>query len=160
MMKKLILTLAIMLSFSVCNAQNAAFESFVRHFGKSAAFAYVSFGKHEVLLVSHEVFGEDESDELSAVATSIFALDSDGKIVSLGSISSKGTLYPISISDGKLMVAGHHFVSVYGIRGEEKPELEIVCHEQCEPDNHSPELSNMFRIFENAKPVRFSYVRF
>ena len=152
-MKKLILSLALVLVGIICNAQNSAFEAFAKHFGKTTAFAYADICGHQVLLVSHEVFGADESEGLEAIAASIFALDSDGKIISLGSIRSQGTNYPVSVSDGKLMVAGHRFVSVYGIRADEEPDLEIVGHE--EGDYDSPKLKAMFETFEKSQPVKF-----
>ncbi|MCF0243861.1 MAG: hypothetical protein HUK06_03725 [Bacteroidaceae bacterium] len=157
-MKKYFLTLALVLISTVSNAQNEVFKSFAQNFGKSAAFAYANISNKPVLLVSHEVFGNDENEELEALATSIFALDSDGKIVTLGSIRSQGTLYPVSILDNKLMVAGHHFVSVYGIRGEGEPELEMVCHEESDMNNHSKELKALFEKFEQAKPVKFTHL--
>ncbi|MCF0207237.1 MAG: hypothetical protein HUK15_07405, partial [Bacteroidales bacterium] len=135
-----------------CKAQDSAFKSFAEHFGKNTAFANAKIGNREVLLVSHEVFGNDENQDLEAIAASVFALDSDGKIVSLGSIRSQGTLYPVSVLDNKLMVAGHQFVYIYDIRGEE-PELTL--HKHCEGDFDSPELKAMFETFEKGKPVKF-----
>ena len=150
-MKKLILSLAIALACTACSTKDNAFKSFADHFGQSAAFAYANLDNREVLLVSHEVFGNEE-DSLKAIAASIFALDTDGKIVSLGSIRSQGTLYPVSISDNKLMVAGHQFVNTYEIRGEE-PELVLSSHEEGDCEN--PQLKAMFQTFENAKPLIF-----
>ena len=93
-MNKFILFLSVALAALVsgCGSQNNAYESFAEHFGETAAFAYAHVGNSDVLLVSHEVFGDDESEGLQAIATSIFALDPEGKIVSLGSIRSQGTL--------------------------------------------------------------------
>lgn len=152
-MKRIILTLAIVLACTVCNAQNSAFSSFIEHFGKSANFAYANIGNRPVLLVSHEVFGNDDTEGKEAIAASIFALDSEGKIVSLGSIRSQGTLYPVSIFDNKLMVAGHHFVSIYDVRGEDEPELILSSHEDGDYD--SPKLKEMFKIFEQGTPIEF-----
>ncbi|MCF0208728.1 MAG: hypothetical protein HUK07_04695 [Bacteroidaceae bacterium] len=149
-MKKLIISLTMVLISTMCFAQNDAFKSFTEHFGKTAAFAYANISNHEVLLVSHEVFGNDEENGLKAVAASIFALDKDGKIVSLGSVRSQGTLYPVSVLDNKLMVAGHNFVNIYEIRGEE-PELVLSCHE--EGDCESPKLKAMFKTFEEGKAI-------
>ena len=137
---------------TVCNAQNKAFKSFAKNFGKTAKFACANIGNRQVLLVSHEVFGTDEGEGVEAVAASIFALDPDGKIVSLGSIRSQGTLYPVSVLDNKLMVAGHRFVYIYDIRGEE-PELTLSSHE--EGDAESPKLKAMFQTFEQGKPLKF-----
>ena len=140
----------VVLASTVCNAQNKAFKSFAKQFGKTAAFAYANIGNREVMLVSHEVFGND--DDLQAIATSIFALDSDGKIVTLGSIRSQGTLYPVSVFDNKLMVAGHQFVYIYDLRGEE-PELTLASHE--EGDCESQKMKAMFKTFEEGTPVKF-----
>ena len=153
-MKKLILSLALMLACTACIAQNSAFKAFTGHFGKATAFAYANISNRQVLLVSHEVFGDDEAEGLQAIAATIFALDSDGKITCLGSIRSQGTNYPVSVADGKLMVAGHRFVSVYGIRAGEQPDLEIVSHEEGDCD--SPKLKAMFETFEKATPVKFN----
>ena len=153
-MKNLILSIAIMLCFTACNAKNSAFEQFAENFGKSAAFAYANICNHPVLLVSQDVFGQNEDTDLEAIATSVFALDNDGKIVSLGSVRSQGTAYPVSVIDNKLIVAGHHFVSIYDIRDNEEPELIISSHEEGNYDN--PDLKAMFDTFEKAEPIKFN----
>lgn len=132
------------------NDTTSAFEVFSQYFSKSAAFAYTEMSGHKVLLVSHEVFGNNINDDLEALATSIFALDNEGKVVALGSIRSQGTLYPVSVLDGKLMVAGHHFVKVYSIRGD-IPELVLDSYEEDE----SPKLAEMFKTFETGTPIKF-----
>lgn len=131
-------------------SQNA-FESFCEHFSKSAAFAYTKMSGRTVLLVSQETFGQDENTNLEAIEASIFALDEDGKIVALGSIRSQGTLYPVSLLDGKLMVAGHQFVNVYSIRGE-MPELVLDHYAEGE----DAELTEMFKTFEKGTPIKFN----
>ncbi|MCF0211651.1 MAG: hypothetical protein HUK17_01975 [Bacteroidales bacterium] len=149
-MKHNALFLILTLIASMGYAQDRAFEDFAAHFGSSAAFAYTQVGGREVLLVSHEVFGTDDS--LHAIAASLFALDSDGKIVSLGSIRSQGTLYPVSLIEGQLLVAGHRFVSLYSLRGDE-PDLVLTHHE--EGDSESPQLSQWFATFEKAQAILF-----
>ena len=72
----------------------------------------------KVLLVSQGTFGNNENTDLEAIETSIFVLDTEGKIVVLDSIRSQDTLYPVSLLDGKLTVAGHQSVKIYGISGE------------------------------------------
>lgn len=150
-MKKIILSFVMMVSSLVGFAQNKSFESFAKHFSDTAAFAYANVGNHEVLLVSHETFGNNEDTNRQAVETSIFGLDSKGKIVALGSIRSQGTLYPVSILDNKLMVAGHHFVRIYIIRGE-VPEL--VLDKYAEGDG--TELKDMYDTFEKGTPIIFN----
>ena len=150
-MKKIILSFAMMISAMAVFAQNETFKSFAKHFGDSAAFAYITVGNRQVMLVSHETFGNNADANLEAVETSIFALDPKGKIVSLGSIRSQGTLYPVSLLDGRIMVAGHQFVRIYGIRGD-VPEL--VLDSGAEGDG--PELDTWFRTFEKGTPVKFS----
>lgn len=130
--------------------QEEAFKSFADYFSKTASFAYANVSGKHVLLVSHETYGEDGSTEFQAIETSIFALDTEGKIMALGSIRSQGTLYPVSILDGKLMVAGHRFVKVYGIRGD-VPELVLDSYEEGEGEK----LDEMFATFEKGKPVMF-----
>ena len=128
----------------------AAFESFCEHFSKTSAFAYTEMSGRKVLLVSQETFGNDEITDLEAIEASIFALDEQCKIVALGSIRSQGTLYPVSLLDGKLMVAGHQFVKVYSIRGD-LPELVLDSYEEGE----SPKLTEMFKTFEQGIPIKF-----
>lgn len=126
------------------------FESFAEHFSKSSAFAYTEMSGRKVLLVSQEVFGNNINTDLEAIEASIFALDEEGKIVALGSIRSQGTLYPVSVLDGKLMVAGHQFVKVYSMRGD-VPELVLDNYQEGE----GPELTEMFRTFEKGTPIKF-----
>lgn len=149
-MKKFILSIVMVITSMTGFAQQTAFQAFVSNFSKSAAFASVQVGNRPLLLVSHETFGNNENTDLQAIETSIFALDSEGKIVALGSIRSQGTLYPVSVTDSTLMVAGHHFVREYSVRGE-MPELELT---RCEQDD-SPQLEQMFAAFEQATPVMF-----
>ena len=93
------------------------FEAFAEHFSETASFAYAEVSGRKVLLVSQETFGNNVNEYTEGIEASIFALDDKDKIVALGSIRSKGTLYPVSLLDSKLMVAGHQFVKIYSIRG-------------------------------------------
>lgn len=127
-----------------------AFRSFTEFFSESASYAYATVSDRKVLLVSHETFGNNMNSDLEAVAASVFALDSNGKIVSLGSVRSQGTLYPVSLLNGKLMVAGHRFVYIYSIRGD-MPELVLDEYEEGE----SPELTSMFETFEKGEAIKF-----
>lgn len=127
-----------------------AFASFVQHFSSSSAFATATVGGREVLLVSQETFGPVDSLELEAIEATVFALDSVGGIVSLGSVRSQGTNYPVSLLDGKLMVAGHQFVKIYSIRGN-IPELVLDSYQEGE----SSQLTEMFQTFEKGTPIKF-----
>lgn len=128
------------------------FEAFIEHFSETASFAYANVGSHKALLVSHETFGNNVNDDVEAIAASIFVLDSKGKIMALGSIRSQGTLYPVSILDGKLMVAGHQFVRIYGIRGDE-PELVLDSFKEGD----GPDLEDMYKTFEKSTPIKFKF---
>lgn len=128
-----------------------AFEAFADHFSETASFAYAEVSGQKVLLVSQETFGNNENSDKEAIEASIFALDGKGKIVALGSIRSQGTLYPVSILDGKLMVAGHQFVRIYSIRGD-IPELVLDSSEERD----TPELMEMFKTFEKGTSIKFN----
>lgn len=153
-MKKWILTVALMLLSVGGFAQEKAYKAFVKHLSKSAATATVKLGEREVLLVSQEVFGNNMDSNLEAVEASIFALDKEGKILCLGSIRSQGTLYPVTVLDDKLMVAGHRFVKIYSLRGE-VPELELSDYEEEENEK----LASLFATFEKGTPILFSRKR-
>ena len=133
------------------------FEAFAEHFSETASFAYAEVSGRKVLLVSQETFGNNENEDKEGIEASIFALDEDGRIVALGSIRSQGTLYPVSLLDGKLMVAGHQFVRIYSIRGEEVPELVLDSYQEGE----SQELTEMFKTFEKGTSIKFkrSYIQ-
>lgn len=131
------------------NGMNA-FESFAEHFSETASFAYAEVSGIKVLLVSQETFGNNENLDKEAIEATIFALDTKGKIISLGSIRSQGTLYPVSLLDGKIMVAGHQFVKVYSIRGD-VPELVLDSYQEGESQN----LTEMFNTFEKGTSVKF-----
>lgn len=156
-MKKLIITLAMMTSvLASCTQQKDggtdAFTAFVEHFGEAESFALAKVSGHDVLLVSQETFGNNVNEDKEAIEATIFALDGNGKIISLGSIRSQGTLYPVSVLDDKIMVAGHRFVRIYGIRGEESPELVLDSY----GDGEGPEIEELFKTFEKGTPVKFS----
>lgn len=127
------------------------FEAFAEHFSDTASFAYAEISGRKVLLVSQETFGNNENADKEAIEATIFALDAKDKIISLGSIRSQGTLYPVSLLDGKIMVAGHKFVQIYSIRGD-VPELVLDSYKEGEGE----ELTEMFRTFEKGISVKFS----
>lgn len=54
---------------------------------------------------SQETFGNNADADKEAIEASIFALNNEGKIVALESIRLQGTLYPVSLLNGKIMVA-------------------------------------------------------
>ncbi len=128
-----------------------AFEAFAEHFSETASFAYAEVGGTKVMLVSQETFGNNENEDKEAIEATIFALDTKGKIISLGSIRSQGTLYPVSLLDGKIMVAGHQFVRIYSIRGD-VPELVLDSYKEGE----GQEMAEMFKTFEKGTSVKFS----
>ncbi len=128
------------------------FVSFTEHFSETASFAYAEVSGRRVLLVSQETFGNNLKADIEAIDASIFALDKEDKIVALGSIRSQGTLYPVSLFDGKIMVAGHQFVRIYSIRGEEVPELVLDSYGEGEAN----EIEDMFKTFEKGTSVKFS----
>lgn len=164
MKKWLFVPIAIaLLSLYSCNCNNSkadspavqniesAFEAFADHFSETASFAYAEVSGQKVLLISQETFGNNENSDKEAIEASIFAQDEKGKIVALGSIRSQGTLYPVSILDGKLMVAGHQFVRIYSIRGD-IPELVLDSSEERD----TPELMEMFKTFEKGTSIKFN----
>lgn len=127
------------------------FEAFAEHFSETASFAYAEVSGCKVLLVSQETFGNDENEDREAIEASIFALDSKDKIVALGSIRSQGTLYPVSLLDGKLMEAGHQFVRIYSIIGD-VPELVLDSYWEGE----DPEQTEMLETFEKGTSIKFN----
>ena len=152
-MKHLVLFMVMMalLPMTSCKSNNP-FEAFSEHFSETASFAYAEISGREVLLVSQETFGNNINEDKEAIEASIFALDGEDKIVALGSIRSQGTLYPVSLLDGKIMVAGHQFVKIYSIRGD-IPELVLDNYQEGD----GQELTEMFKTFEKGTPVRFKH---
>lgn len=128
-----------------------SFQAFAEHFSETSSFAFAKVGGRQVLLVSQETFGNDETADKEAIEASIFALDGKGKVISLGSVRSQGTLYPVSLLDGRLMVAGHQFVNIYSIRGDDVPELFLESY--GEGDGH--DLGEWFGTFRKGTPVKF-----
>lgn len=126
------------------------FEAFAEHFSETASFAYAEVSGRKVLLVSQETFGNNVNEDKEGIEASIFTLDDKDKIVALGSIRSQGTLYPVSLLEGKLMVAGHQFVRIYSIRGD-VPELVLDSYQEGE----SQEFTEMFKTFEKGTSIKF-----
>lgn len=127
-MKKLLLFLAVAsieiacIIASSCNKPNTdvqivdnEYESFLSMFSDSTAYAFENVGDTKVLFVSHETYGNEKS--LNAIAAEIYGKDSAGKIVCYGEVRSQGTLYPVSMLDGKIVTAGHHYINKYTIDG-------------------------------------------
>lgn len=126
------------------------FEAYAEHFSETNSFAYAEISGRKVRLVSQETFGNNVNEDKETIEASIFALDGKDKIVALGSIRSQGTLYPVSLLEGKLMVAGHQFVRIYSIRGD-VPELVLDSYQEGE----SQELTEMFKTFEKGTSIKF-----
>lgn len=130
--------------------ENAPFEAFVEHFSKTEAIAYAEISGRKVLMVSQETFGDNDTANLQAVEATIFVADSLG-IICLGSVRSQGTLYPVSLIDGQVIVGGHQFIRIYGIRGD-VPELVLDRFAEGE----GPELTELNqRFFNQSTPIRF-----
>lgn len=149
---RLFMVMMALLSMTSCSRNESpdAFEAFAEHFSETASFAYADVSGHKALLVSEETFGNNANDDVEAIEATIFVLDSKDKIMTLGSIRSQGTLYPVSILDGKLMVAGHQFVKIYSIRGD-VPELVLDSYQEGD----GPELSEMYKTFESGTSIKF-----
>ena len=130
--------------------ENAPFEAFVEHFSKTEAIAYAEISGRKVLMVSQETFGDNDTANLQAVEATIFVADSLG-IICLGSVRSQGTLYPVSLIDGQVIVGGHQFIRIYGIRGD-VPDLVLDRFAEGEGE----ELAVMNQLFfEQSTPIRF-----
>ena len=127
-----------------------AFVSFAEHFSETTSFAYATISGRSVLLVSQETFGDNDSTTKEAIEATIFAQDSKGKIICLGSIRSQGTNYPVTLLDGKLAVAGHYFMRVYSIRGD-APELVL----DSSKEGYGAEMDSMYETFFKGTPVKF-----
>ena len=153
-MKRFILFLALLTSAMTMQAQStnekkAMFEEFRTYFNDQTAVAYAQVGNQQVMLVSTEVYGNNENDDLNAISATIFVQDEAGKMICLGSVRSQGTLYPVSIYQGKLVTAGHEFVNVYELR-ENPTDLYLVHN-----NDEGTKLEEQFKVFEKSIPVLF-----
>lgn len=151
----LVLTVAMLTSCTPksnpTTTEKAPFEAFVEHFSKTEAIAYADISDRKVMLVSQETFGDNDTANLQAVEATLFAADSHGKIICLGSVRSQGSLYPVSMIDGKVIVGGHQFIRIYGIRGD-VPELVLDRFAEGEGE----ELTAMNQLFfEQSTPIKF-----
>lgn len=130
--------------------ESEAFDAFAEHFSETASFAFAEISGRKVMLVSQETFGDNDTANLQAVEATIFVADSLG-IICLGSVRSQGTLYPVSLIDGQVIVGGHQFIRIYGIR-DDVPELELTSYAEGE----GPELTELNqRFFNQSTPIRF-----
>lgn len=131
--------------------ESEAFNAFAEHFSETASFAFADICDRKVMLVSQETFGDNDTANLQAVEATLFAADSHGKIICLGSVRSQGSLYPVSMIDGKVIVGGHQFIRIYSIRGD-VPELVLDRFAEGEGE----ELTVMNQLFfEQSTPIKF-----
>lgn len=137
-------------SISAVETKNSekAFKEFAEHFSDSTFYARTEMNGKKVLLVSREVFSSDEYSGIEGVEATVFALDKKGKILCLGSVRSQGSNYPVSMLDGKLMVAGHQFVNVYAVRGDE------LVLDTCQ-EGYGEEMEQMYEMFFKGTSVKF-----
>lgn len=89
-------------------SQYATFTELVSSLKNGMGYANVTLDGTDVLLVSSGCYNWDGID--AAIDAAVFTYI-DGKVVYLGSVQSTGTANPLVISDGKLISAGHHFVT-------------------------------------------------
>ena len=131
-----------------------SYEAMLQYLNDDAAVAYVDCGDQHLMLVSQETYGEDTTTNLNAISASVFAKDSIGKIICLGSIRSQGTLYPVSESHGLLMTAGHHFVNEYKVEGN-PADLSLEYTDETD----TLKLKTKFDQFEKATPLKFNKIK-
>lgn len=161
----ILITLAVILSG--CSVNNK-YSKFLSTLSDLTYYAVDTVSGQEVLFISNDVYGEN------AISASLYIPDDKGDMYLLGQVISEGTLYPISISNGTLLDAGHHFVMRYEIKdsalyllesAEENydvdGQLEATYENRLTNEyyNYRPEennkLKDLFAEFEKARPVVF-----
>lgn len=108
------------------------YKTFASAFSDSTAYAVITLDGNPVLLVSHETYINEDVEGnlvLNAIAAQLYGLDNKGKIVCYGEVRSQGTLYPLAVSKGTIMTAGHHFVNRYALTGSP---LSLNVTEDCD----------------------------
>ncbi|SFC48921.1 hypothetical protein [Butyrivibrio sp. YAB3001] len=98
------------------------------------AYANVTIDETDVLLVASGSYDNLDGNQ-AAIDSSAFCYDKDGKIIFLGQVQSQGTANPLAIKDGKLLVAGHHFVTKYEVKDGKLSELITAYEEYDEAGN-------------------------
>ena len=81
-------------------------------------YANATIDGEDVLLVTGYTYTYDENGLIAAIESDVFYYK-DGAPTYAGFVSSAGTAYPVTVKDGKLFVAGNHFVSEYGFKDGE-----------------------------------------
>ncbi len=133
-------------------------------------YANIKLGDTDVFLASTGTY-TGENDTENAIDSSIF-MYSDGKIVYLGTISSIGTAYPLSVADGCIFTGGHHNVKKTTVKDGKLVTVEEA-EEIFDTDGNSTyqygndkdgvktveddsNLTRLFDEYEKAEPVAFS----
>lgn len=88
----------------------ATFTEIVDSLYPNMAYANVTLDETDVLLVANGSYDNLDGNE-AAIDSSVFMYDKDGNVVFLGTVQSGGTANPLAVKDGKLLTAGHHFVT-------------------------------------------------
>lgn len=103
----------------------ATFTEIVDDINPGMGYANVNLDGTDVLLVSTGCYDWDGTDV--AIDSSVFAYK-DGEVAYLGQLQSGGTANPLTIRDGKIFTAGHHFVAKNTVKNGEL----VVAEEACE----------------------------
>ncbi|SEL20673.1 hypothetical protein SAMN04487770_10758 [Butyrivibrio sp. ob235] len=90
-------------------SQYATFTELVDSLKAGMGYANVTIDGTDALLVASGCYKWDDTD--AAIDSSIFIYDENGAVKYLGSVTSQGTANPLAMADGKLITAGHHFVT-------------------------------------------------
>ncbi len=147
-------------------SQYDTFTQLVDSLKTGMGYANVNLDGTDVLLISSGCYKWDDTN--AAIDSSVFMYD-EGKIAFLGTVQSTGTANPLAVADGKLYVAGHHFVDKYTVK-DGKLAVAEGAREEFDTDGNATyyvgdekveddtTLTKMFDEAMNAEIIDFSVV--
>ncbi len=91
-------------------------------------YANANIDGTDVLLISSGTYDNMDGKQ-AAIDAEVFGYNADGAVEYLGYVESGGTAYPLTISDGKLLSGGNHFMCKSGITDGKLVTVEQVLEE-------------------------------
>lgn len=93
------------------------FTNIVDKLQADQAYANVTIGDVDVLLVTEYTFEDPEVGKHEAIDADVYYYTKDGKLEYAGYVYSGGTAYPLTVTDGMLYTGGNHFAKRYSFAG-------------------------------------------
>ena len=88
------------------------YDEVISKLSKDQWYTFADISKdYDILLVTDGTY-DNLDGNMAAIDATLYGLDSEGKVVELGTVESNGTAYPLAVYDQCLMFGGNHHMGM------------------------------------------------